>query len=234
MSDLGAIFHVKKDGVQYDAHAYTTLDECPSPNIKLMFKGQHAYVKLAAKGSGDVPCYVRTKAGGLYQVLAATTVKKEGQIYVANGASPWYGTIWNDNDKVTNVDESVSGQATVTCNGVTDMSYMFYPCQSLTAIHLSNFDTTHVTNMGGMCNQCTNLTFIDLSNCDTSHVTNMRYMFYECNILTTIKGVIDMKSCKFSDYIFSNCNSLTGVKIKNPPFGFNGGGLKPSQYTIVS
>ena len=68
MSDLGTIFHVKKNGIQYDAHAYTTLGECPVPNIKLMFKGQQAYVKLAAKGSGDVPCYVRTKAVGLYQV----------------------------------------------------------------------------------------------------------------------------------------------------------------------
>lgn len=113
MSDLGAIFHIKKDRVQYDAHAYTTLDECPEPNLKLMFKGQQAYVKLEAKGSGDVPCYVRTKAGGLYQVLAATTVKKEGQIYVANGASPWYGPIWNDRNKVTNVDESVSGNGVV-------------------------------------------------------------------------------------------------------------------------
>lgn len=234
MSDLGAIFHVKKDGVQYDAHAYTTLDECPFPNLKLMYKGQNAYVKLGVKGSGDVPCYVRTKAGGLYQVLAATTVKKEGQIYVANGASPWYGPIWNDNDKVTNVDESVSGQATVTCNGVTDMSYMFYPCQSLTAINLSNFDTAHVTNVSGAFYQCTKLTYIDLTNCDTSHATNMNYMFYECNELATVKGVIDMKSCKFYNYMFRNCYKLTGVKIKNPPADFNGSGLSSSQYTIVS
>lgn len=68
MSDLGAIFHVKKDGVQYDAHAYTTLDECPEPNLKLTYKGQQAYVKLEAKGEGDVPCYVKTKAGNTYQV----------------------------------------------------------------------------------------------------------------------------------------------------------------------
>lgn len=234
MSDLGAIFHVKKDGLQYDAHAYTTLGECPEPNLKLMFRGQQAYVKLEAKGSGDVPCYVHTKAGGLYQVLAATTVKKEGQIYVANGASPWYGPIWNDNDKVTNVDESVSGQATVTCNGVTDMSYMFYPCQSLTAINLSNFDTAHVTNVSGAFYQCTKLTYIDLTNCDTSHATNMNYMFYECNELATVKGVIDMKSCKFYNYMFRNCYKLTGVKIKNPPADFNGSGLSSSQYTIVS
>lgn len=69
MSDLGAIFHVKKDGVQYDAHAYTTLGECPEPNLKLMYKGQQGYVKLEAKGEGDVPCYVKAKIENkVYQV----------------------------------------------------------------------------------------------------------------------------------------------------------------------
>ena len=82
MSDLGEIFHVKKDGVQYDAHAYTTLDECPEPNLKLTYKGQQGYVKLEAKGEGDVPCYVKTKAGNTYQV------KKEA---IPTG-SIWMGT----------------------------------------------------------------------------------------------------------------------------------------------
>ena len=70
MSDLGAIFHVKKNGVQYDAHAYTTLDECPYPNLKIKFNGQQAYVKMEqGKGNGNVPCYVKTKAGNTYQVI---------------------------------------------------------------------------------------------------------------------------------------------------------------------
>lgn len=68
MSDLGAIFHVKKAGVQYDAHAYTTIDECPYPNIKIKFRGQQAYIKLESRGSGDVPCYVKTRAGEVFQV----------------------------------------------------------------------------------------------------------------------------------------------------------------------
>lgn len=69
MSDLGAIFHVKKAGTQYDAHAYTTTDECPYPNLKIKFKGQQAYVKMeGGKGNGDVPCYVKDKAGAIYQV----------------------------------------------------------------------------------------------------------------------------------------------------------------------
>ena len=72
MSDLGAIFHVKKEGVQYDAHAYTTLDECPYPNLKVTYKGQQAYVKLGSKGEGDVPCYVKPKSGS-----TVCQVKKE-------------------------------------------------------------------------------------------------------------------------------------------------------------
>lgn len=69
MSDLGAIFHVKKDGTQYDAHAYTTLDECPEPNLKINFNGQQGYVKLENKGEGDVPCYVKPKSEDkIYQV----------------------------------------------------------------------------------------------------------------------------------------------------------------------
>lgn len=68
MSDLGAIFHVKKAGVQYDAHAYTTIAECPEPNLKIKFNGSPAYIKLEAKGSGDVPCYVKKRDGGVFQV----------------------------------------------------------------------------------------------------------------------------------------------------------------------
>lgn len=69
MSDLGAIFHVTADGKQYDAHAYTTLDECPEPNLKVTYKGQQAYVKLGAKGEGDVPCYVKKKDASIYQLI---------------------------------------------------------------------------------------------------------------------------------------------------------------------
>lgn len=68
MSDLGAIFHVKKSGTQYDAHAYTTTDECPEPNLKINFKGTAAYVKLENKGEGDVPCYVKKRDGSIFQV----------------------------------------------------------------------------------------------------------------------------------------------------------------------
>lgn len=86
MSDLGAIFHVKKDGVQYDAHAYTTLDECPEPNLKINFKGQQGYVKLENNGSGDVPCYIKPKSSGtIYQVRKEAT--PTGSLHVNAGTT---------------------------------------------------------------------------------------------------------------------------------------------------
>ena len=80
---------------------------------------------------------------------------------------------------------------------------------------------------------CASLTSLDISNWDTS-MANMTSMFQYCTSLRTITGVIDMKSCTSYSNMFENCNNLSGVKIKNPPSGFDGAGLTSSQYTIVS
>ena len=40
---------------------------------------------------------------------------------------------------------------------LTNMSYMFYECSSLTNIDLSNFNTQNVTNLGNMFNGCSSL-----------------------------------------------------------------------------
>ena len=280
-------------------------------------------------------------------VFSASPAKKRGQVYVAKGSAPWYNNVnnnddyikWPDKYKVINIDKSVSGQATVTCKGITNMnnmfancsnltsidlsgfdssnvtnmydlfavcpnltsinlsnfntskvkdmsymfavgdlwnqhssltsldlssfdtsnvttmewmfsgcfsltsldlssfdtskirnmSYMFNNCTKLTSLDLSNFNTSNVTDMGGMFYNCYKLTSLDLSNFNTSNVTSMQSMFYECSNLTTIKGIIDMKSCTdygsikeyYDNLMFSNCSKLTGVKIRNPPSGFN-------------
>ncbi|MBF1069741.1 MAG: BspA family leucine-rich repeat surface protein, partial [Prevotellaceae bacterium] len=48
------------------------------------------------------------------------------------------------------------------------MGWMFRLCQSLTALDLSNFDTSKVTDMMGMFEGCESLTALDLSNFKTS------------------------------------------------------------------
>ena len=60
-------------------------------------------------------------------------------------------------------------------------------------------------------------------------------MFWGCIRLTTIKGIIDMKSCEYCDNMFADCRNLRDVNIKNPPSDFEKySGLSKSQYTIVS
>ena len=165
------------------------------------------------------------------------------QVFVVEGSKPWFSDRWEDKYHVVNIDESVSGQATVTCEGVTTMRNMFDRCINLTSIHLSTFDTSDITDMADMFNSCLNLTSIDLSNFDTSNVKCMNHMFCNCpyitsldissfdtsNVedmrdmfahcirLTTIKGVIDMEYCKYRTHMFYKCPKLTGITIKNPP-----------------
>lgn len=123
MSDLGAIFHVKKDGVQYDAHAYTTLDECPEPNLKLTYKGQQAYVKLEDKGSGDVPCYVKTKAGDTYQVRKEAI--PTGSKYIKHGYNNTEGVFTVPNGiKVIKVSNNATDYVGVTPKSKHDLYFV--------------------------------------------------------------------------------------------------------------
>ena len=93
---------------------------------------------------------------------------------------------------------------------VTGMQGMFYDCSSLTNLDVSSFDTSNVTDMTGMFNGCSSLTTLDLSNFDTSKVTGMSFMFYICPDLTTL-DVSSFNTSKVTDmsYMFSSCSNLT-------------------------
>ena len=101
-------------------------------------------------------------------------------------------------------------------SSVTDMSYMFDYCSSLTSLDLSSFNTSNVTDMNSMFEGCGALTSLDLSNFDTSNVTDMNYMFYDCNSLTSL----DLRSFNTSNVtdmnnMFYNCNSLTSLDLSS-------------------
>ena len=96
---------------------------------------------------------------------------------------------------------------------VTDMQSMFNICNNLTTLNLSNFDTKNVTTMGGMFLGCRNLTELDLSNFDTQNVTDMGWMFYDCNSLTAIYvgDKFVTTACEASENMFSGCKKLVGA-----------------------
>ena len=141
-------------------------------------------------------------------------------------------SLFNDCDNL--VDITCSG-LTIDSN-VTNASSCFQNCLKLTTVpDLFNGAQTGLTNLAYMFSNCSSLISLDLSSFDTSEITNMMNMFDSCFNLTTIKGIIDMKSCEWCSNMFTNCHKLKDVKIKNPPSGFNVlSGLSKSQYTIVS
>ena len=71
-------------------------------------------------------------------------------------------------------------------NDLTKINNMFFDCESLISIDLSNFNTQNVTNMSYMFYGCESLTNINLSKFNTQNVQNMNYMFSGCNSLTNI------------------------------------------------
>ena len=108
--------------------------------------------------------------------------------------------------------------AEINLTDTTNASCMFFGCENLTSVKISNFDTSKVTNMDSMFSNCSSLTNLDFSGLDTSKVKNIGSMFYNCTSLTDLDlssfnaeqvitnyGIIDM---------FGNCSGLS--KIKTP------------------
>ena len=99
---------------------------------------------------------------------------------------------------------------------VTDMSYMFRHCSSLTSLDLSNFDTSNVTTMASMFYYCSKLTSLNLSNFNTGQVTTMVSMFYNCSLLTSL----DLSNWNTSQvnnmgYMFQSCESLASLDLSS-------------------
>lgn len=94
------------------------------------------------------------------------------------------------------------------------MSYLFYECNALTQLDLSNWDTGNIQYMISTFNGCNNLTEVNCSTWNTGKVYNMQLAFYNCNSLETIP-VRDWntKSLMYMDKAFGNCTSLVNLDV---------------------
>ena len=94
------------------------------------------------------------------------------------------------------------------------MSYLFYECNALTQLDLSNWDTSNIQYMIATFDGCNNLTELNCSTWNTSKVYNMQLAFYNCNSLETIP-VRDWntKSVMYMDKTFGNCTSLVNLDV---------------------
>ena len=76
-------------------------------------------------------------------------------------------------------------------NNVEDMSYMFSGCSSLSSLpDISNWNTNNITNMSGIFNWCLSLSSLpDISKWNTNNVTNMSYLFSGCSSLLSLPDI---------------------------------------------
>ena len=86
--------------------------------------------------------------------------------------------------------------------------------RSKSLLEMNYCNTSNVTDISWMFSNCTSLTSLDLSNFDTSKVTNMSYMFYGCKKLTSLdlSNWQMLSNCQHTDWL-RNCTRLTSSNV---------------------
>ena len=112
--------------------------------------------------------------------------------------------------------ETITGLEYLNTANVTDMSYMFSSCSSLTSLDVTHFNTANVTNMSSMFSSCLSLTSLDVTHFNTAKVTNMNKMFSNCSSLTSL-DVTNFNTANVTDmsYMFFSCSELTSLDVTN-------------------
>ena len=112
--------------------------------------------------------------------------------------------------------KEINGGNNIDTSQVTDMAGMFYYCEKLSKVDVSNWNTSQVTNMADMFNSCSVLDGIDVSNWNTSKVTDMSGMFSGCNVSDGL-DVSNWDTSKVTDMskMFLGCQKLSKVDVGN-------------------
>ena len=100
-------------------------------------------------------------------------------------------------------------------NNITNMSFMFYECNSLSSLpDISKWNTSNVNNMSYMFSECKSLSSLpDISKWNTSNVNDMSFMFSECNSLSSLPDISkwDTSNVNSMWFMFSECKSLSSL-----------------------
>ena len=92
---------------------------------------------------------------------------------------------------------------------ITNIGYMFYGCNELENINFTNFTTFNVTEMSHLFKGCFSLKKLDLSSFNTERVSDMKFMFYGCKSLKEINlASFNTENVNNMRSMFDECNSL--------------------------
>ena len=128
-------------------------------------------------------------------------------------ARPTTGSYWFSSCKNLVTIENISYLNT---SEMTDMSYMFYGCENLQSLDVSNFNTENVTDMSVMFRKCKNLQSLDVSNFNTAKVKNMDNMFADCWRLQSLDlSNFNTENVTNMSFMFYWCENLLSLDVSN-------------------
>jgi surface protein len=109
---------------------------------------------------------------------------------------------------------NIAGIEYLHTDNVTTMKEMFYNCNALEALDVSNFNTANVTNMAYLFYGCKLLTELNVAGFNTGKVTDMNYMFRDCNALQSLDvSGFNTENVESMSYMFYGCNLLTELDV---------------------
>ena len=95
---------------------------------------------------------------------------------------------------------------------ISDMSFMFSECESLSFVpNFSNWNTDEVIDMKYMFYDCISLQSLpDISKWNTNNIEDMKYMFFNCKNLLSLPDISNWNTSNVTDmsYMFANCQLL--------------------------
>ena len=95
-----------------------------------------------------------------------------------------------------------------------EMNCMFWNCINVKKLDVSWFDTSQVSSMSWMFSGCRNINKLDLSNFDTSGVTTMKAMFGDMKIVETIDVTsFDTSQVTSMEVMFGGCEKLEKIDV---------------------
>lgn len=99
--------------------------------------------------------------------------------------------------------------------GLKSVRGLFYSCELLTNLDLSEFNLSNCIDMTSVCFMCNRLRNINLKGADTSKIKSMRKAFVGCSSLSEI----DLSSCEPKalvdmEQMFKGCTSLMEVNLE--------------------
>ena len=117
-------------------------------------------------------------------------------------------------DALFNENQKLERCYTMPTEGMTNMSFVFYLCNSLKSVDTSAWDVSGVTNIHNMFEFCYSLEEIDMSPFEKAKPLYVYGLFGECHSLRSVTGLSRLDVSKSDgDYVFYECEELTSIDI---------------------